>query len=73
VGRRVREVIRDGVGVLYPILFASAYDGIGIMVEAQKRRDLLHPLLNAPPELNSTLGFEVRCKQDIHVRLGPRE
>ena len=73
VGGGVGKVIRDGVGILDPILFALAHHGVGILVEAQERSDLLHALLNAPPDLNLALRLKIGGKQDVDVGLSPGE
>ena len=64
VGSGVGKVIRNGVGILDPILFAFAHHGIGILVEAQERSDLLHALLNAPPDLNPALRLKIGGEQE---------
>jgi hypothetical protein len=48
MGIGVGKVIRNGVGILDPIQFALAHHGVGILVKAQERSDLLHPLVNTP-------------------------
>ena len=73
VGSGVGKVIGDRVSILDPILFAPAHHGVGILVEPQERRDLLHALLHAPPDLNLALRLKIGRKQYVDVGLRPGE
>jgi hypothetical protein len=66
-------MIRDGVRILDPVQFALAHHGIGILVKAQERSDLLHALLNAPPNLNPAFRPEIGSKQNVDIGLSPGE
>ena len=73
MGIGVGKVIRNGVGILDPIQFALAHHGVGILVKAQERSDLLHPLVNAPPDLNPAFRPEIGGEQNVDVGLSPGE